>query len=402
MALFEASTIPTRKQLPLLIPRCGSCGLFRGCKSPKMPISGEGRKGILVIAEAPGEDEDNQNTQLIGRAGQYLRSVLSRFDVDLDRDCWKTNALICRPPENRTPSVDEIDDCRPNLIKALRDLQPRHVIPLGAAATRSLLGHIWKEDPGAFGQWVGWRIPLQQGNFWVTPTYHPSHVKRSEDEKIGPVVKLWFEKHLEDAINNCHGRPWETVPDYESEIQIVTDPEVAARRIRWMIDQGKAVAFDYETDRLKPDPPDSEIVSCAVCWNGERTIAYPWVGEAIIATSELLQSELPKLGANKKFEERWSRAKLGHGVVNWKWDVCLSGHHLDNRRNITGVKFQSFVRLGFPPWNSHIEPYLEAPTAITKNRIREIDLRSLLLYNGIDSLVEFKISTKQRIEMLTG
>lgn len=402
MPLFEASAVPTKKQLPLLVPRCGDCGLFRGCKSPKMPITGEGRKGILVVAEAPGADEDDQNTQLIGQAGQYLRSVLRRLDIDLDRDCWKTNALICRPPDNRTPTDAEIDDCRPNIIKALNDLQPRHIIPLGASAVRSVLGHMWKESTGPFGTWVGWKIPHQKRNCWVTPTYHPSHVKRSEDERIGPVVKLWFEKHLEEAIDNCHGRPWEVIPDFEKEVRIIFDPNDAAREIRWMINAGGAVSFDYETDRLKPDPPDAEIVTCAVCWNGKKTIAYPWAGEAVKATSELLLSNMPKIGANKKFEERWSRAKLGHGVRNWKWDVNLSAHHLDNRRDITGVEFQAFVLLGQLPWGDDVVPFFDAPTAIAKNRIRQLDMRTLLVYNGIDALVEYKAAVIQRRVMLTG
>ena len=81
--------------------KCLECGLFKTCKSPKMPVTGEGRKKCLIIAEAPGEEEDFQNTQLVGRAGSLLRGRLEERGLDLDLDFWKTNALACRPPNNR-------------------------------------------------------------------------------------------------------------------------------------------------------------------------------------------------------------------------------------------------------------------------------------------------------------
>lgn len=398
MAFFEASTIPSVKTLPTLIPRCGACGLDKGCKSPKMPVSGEGRKGILIVAEAPGADEDEQGVQLVGVAGQYLRSVLRRFDVDLDRDCWKTNSLICRPHENRTPTSDEIDYCRPNLLNAIRDLQPRMIVPLGLPAVRSLLGPLWKEDVGTMTQWAGWQIPLQKWNCWVAPNYHPSYVKRSEEENNGSVVKIWFERYLENAMQ-LEGRPWDIVPDYASQVRVILDPDEAAAAIREIINRKCAVSFDYETDRLKPDvKEEAEIVCCGVCVGGTAAVAYPWVGEAIAATSELLRSPVPKIGANTKFESRWTLSKLEHGVNNWKWDTLLAAHHQDNREGITSVKFQAFVELGIEPWNTHIEPFLRAidDTANGRNRIHEVDLRSLLIYCGLDALVEYKIAEKQK------
>lgn len=395
---FSASEVKTKKPTSgSLIPKCGACGLYKGCNSPKMPVTGEGRKGILFIAEAPGEEEDRHNEQLIGEAGRLLRSVLLELDIDLDLDCWKTNAIICRPPGNRTPTEAEVDYCRPNVTKAIRELKPRIVIPLGGVAVRSLLAPYWRDNIKAISPWVGWQIPSQAINAWIAPTFHPSYVKRSEDNNEGPVVKLWFKRHLENAVS-LRGRPWDRVPNYVDEVEVIKDTDKAARYIRKMIEKGGPVAFDYETNRLKPDPDNGEIVCCSVCWKGKKTIAYPWHGKAVEATAELLRSELPKWGANTKFEDRWSRAKLGVAVNNWQWDSMLSAHHLDNRRGITSVKFQAFVRLGQAVWDAHIKPFLETANAEGLNRIHEIDLRSLLLYCGLDSLMEYKICELQRIE----
>ena len=80
---FSTSKIQSRQKTGFL-PRCGSCGLYKHCKSPKMPPTGKGRKKILVVAEAPGQNEDRDNIQLHkrGKSGKYTRRVLKSFNVD--------------------------------------------------------------------------------------------------------------------------------------------------------------------------------------------------------------------------------------------------------------------------------------------------------------------------------
>lgn len=379
---------------------CNRCGLYKGCRSPKMPVTGKGRKGILVVAEAPGEVEDELNTQLVGPAGEVARKAFWDAGIDLDLDCWKTNALICRPPENRTPTLDEIEYCRPNLLFAIDELQPKIIVLMGKSAVNSLLRVAFREDLGVLDRWVGWKIPSQKFNSWILPTYHPSYVRRQRDQRDGPLIDLWFRRHI-DAINYLPaGRPWEDeIPDYELEVEVIYDiPLVRMLLYGWRA-EGGAIAFDYETNRLKPDSTDSEIVSCAVCYKGERTIAYPFIGDAVKATADLLKSNNPKIGANNKFETRWTEKILNVPVRNWVWDTMLSAHHLDCRRGITSVKFQAFVRLGQEPWDEHINPFLKSADETGKNRIRELDLHSLLVYNGMDALIEYKLAGLQRKEM---
>jgi len=180
---------------------------------------------------------------------------------------------------------------------------------------------------------------------------------------------------------------------------VILDPQQAAKRLKGIFKAGKAFTFDYETNRLKPDHPDSEIVCCSVS-NGDETISYPWVGAAITATYKLLSSSLPKLGANIKFEARWTLAILDLKIRNWKWDSMISAHHLDCRRNITSVKFQALVRLGQDNWSKDISPFLESSDANGFNRIREVDMRKLLMYCGLDALLEYLLCQLQRKEML--
>lgn len=395
---FSSTELAVVKSPHPLVAKCGTCGLFKNCLSPKMPPSGQGKQRILIIGEAPGKTESEQNRQFVGDAGQTLRRALRKHDVNPDEDCWFTNSLICRPPNNRTPTKLEVDYCRPNLIKTINELKPEVIIPLGGTAVESLIPYIWKDDVDTTTRWVGWQIPCQFLNAWVCPSYHPSYLNRMND----PVLDMNFDAHIGAAVA-LPGRPWPEGPlALEKSVEVMLDVKEAAEAIRSIINIGELVSFDYETNMLKPDSPDARIVCCSICSRLGGTIAYPWHGAAIDATSELLRSDIPKRAYNAKFEERWTQAILGHGVNNWETDGMLLAHVLDNRSGITGLKFQAFVRLGQPPYDEHIKPYLEGVGGNGKNRIHECNLPDLLLYCGMDSILEYHVVAKMKKELQRG
>ncbi len=403
--VHELELAPSRKE-DKLIPRCGACGLHEHCDSPKMPVWGEGRRKVLVVGEAPGSVEDKEGRPFIFTTGQHLRKALAPLGVDLDRDCWVTNSLRCWPwtwahkeggtkyKKNRTPTELEIDHCRPNLLNAIRELNPEVILLLGNAPVKSLIGWLWKEDPGGIGKWAGWTIPCQRLNAWICPTYHPSYLLREEN----PVLDRMWAKHLEAAFS-LEGRPWKEVPDYPSKVWRILDPRHASPVLEIMSQGHRPVAFDYETDRLKPDHPDARIVCCSAS-DGETTIAYPWVGEAVQATRDFLRSPVPKIAQNLKFEHRWSIAQLGCKVRNWVFDTMVAAHVLDNRQGVAGLKFQAFVLLGQESYDDRVKPYLKSqgggnsPNKLPEV-VREGGLNGLLLYCGLDSLLEWEIAQIQ-------
>ncbi len=387
---FSSTELQSKKPAPK-IARCGTCGLYKDCLSPKMPATGKGRKNILIVAEAPGKEEDARNTQLVGKAGQRLRQVLRKLGVDLDKDCIKTNAVICRPPDNETPENDQIVACRPNLLKTIQKNNPNVIILLGGTAVQSLLDDVWKEGAGTIGRWAGFCIPCQKPNAWIVPTYHPSYLERKSNKALDRL----FKEHLKLAISQCRVKPWAEPPKYKEQIEIIARPSKAAKIIREMERRGGPCAFDYEGTCLKPEWPGAEIVSCSVCWKGKKTIAFPWEREAIDAMDSFLKTKnTSKIASNIKFEDRWTRAKLGHPVRNWLWDTMLAAHVLDSRKGITSIKFQSFILLGADAYDEHIRKYLTNSKGHL-NRIKELNLKDLLLYNGLDSLLEYLVAEKQ-------
>ena len=387
---FSTSKIQS-KQKTGYIPHCGSCGLYKHCKSPKMSPTGKGRKNILFVAEAPGKEEDRNNIQLMGRAGKFLHRVLKSLNIDLETDCVKTNAVVCRRRENKKPEDFMIAACRPNLMKTIKDCDPNVIFLLGEVACKSLLSEIWKDDLKRISRWGGYCIPCRELNAWIVPTFHPSHILKMNDTMLNRI----FKKHLKLGIAKAKNKPWEEVPDYKKQIEVIIRPSQAAKIIREMITKGGTVAFDYETNCLKPEGEGTEIVSCSICWRGRRTISYPWQGEAIEATDEMTRSNMLKIASNLKMEDRWTRVKLGHKVGNWFWDTMIAAHVLDNTPGVTGLKFQAFVHLGQESYNAHIKPFLKAKKGSRFNRIHELDLNDRLLYGGLDSYLAYWVAMKQ-------
>jgi uracil-DNA glycosylase len=399
MGFFQESELLVSREPMSRTPQCAKCGLYKTCKSPKMPVTGKGEKKILIVGEAPGEQEDKRNKQFVGPSGELLESSLRRYGVDMRRDCWLTNSIICRPPNNREPKK-EIEYCRPNIVNAIEELKPEKVLLFGGPAVGSVIGWLWKEKAGGVGRWVGWQIPAQKINAWVMPFWHPSYLLHSEKDQLYQAIKTIWRRDLKDALA-IDGRPWSIVPDYKKEVRIIIDHYEAAEAINQFTVKGQECAFDYETNCLKPDWDDAEIVSCSIS-DGVNTISFPWVGEVIKAMKHFVRSKCGKIASNMKFEERWTMEQwtmkeLECKVRNWVWDTMVGAHVFDNRRDISSIKFQSFVMLGAESYNDHIKPFLRTKGNEKINSvIKSVELRQLLLYGGLDSLLEWLVALKQR------
>lgn len=386
---FQSSIVQTDKPVGS-VARCGACGLFKHCQSPKMKPYGDGRKRVLVVGEVPGESEDEEGRPFVGKAGALLRDHLGSLGIRLDRDAISTNALICHPSRGMMDDPKRIDYCRPNLLETIKDVNPHVVITLGHSALKSVLYNYWNEV-GPLERWVGWKIPLQ--DFWLCPTYHPSYLLRMKNE----LFERLFSDHLETAFGLKEPPPKQE--DWKSQVECIFEERRVWQALKDIDAEGGWVAVDYEGNCLKPEYPRAKAVSFSVS-NGRRTISYPWVGGNIENTGKFLRSKrTKKIASNMKMEERWTVKMFGHRVRNWGWDTMLAAHCLDNRSSICSLKFQALVKLGVPSYNDNIEPYLKSDSGGHYNRIHEIDIKQLLIYGGLDSLLEHRLAMVQRKEM---
>jgi uracil-DNA glycosylase len=101
--------------------------------------SGPADADLVLVGEAPGRQEDLAGEPLLGRPRRTLDELLREAGID-PAGVFVTNALLCRPPDNRDPSPAELDRCREHLLRQLELVAPRVVCTLGTLPTRVLRG----------------------------------------------------------------------------------------------------------------------------------------------------------------------------------------------------------------------------------------------------------------------
>jgi len=381
-----------KPRMSLGVPQCAVCGLRVGCRSPAMKPDGEGRRKILVVGEAPGREEDEAGKPFVGPSGKKLKELFGTVGIELRRDCWLTNAIRCRPARNRKPNLQQIQACRPNLLKAIRELKPGLIVAVGDVAVSSLVGWLWKEGEGGISRFVGWVIPAVPLKTRVLPVYHPAFLLRQEDAVLDLLVVDWLKAGVRVMREPL------PPPISEKQVKVVMCPAKAAETAKRFRRAGREVAIDYETTALKPEYPGARIVSCAVS-DGDRTVAFPWLEPAVEEMRRLWLSEVPKVAHNWKFEARWTASAFGEFPRGPFFDTMIAAHVLDYRSGITSLKFQAFVRFGIGAYDRTVSEWMRTDDSVILNRIEEADRRKLLVYNGMDALITKRLADVQRAEL---
>lgn len=387
--LFQESTLLRTKQFSNAA-RCGACGLYKKCRSPKLAPQGGGASGLLIVLPPISHSADSSGKFLNCEIGQKVKRLLKQNGLSPSADVLVSAATICH---TNTPSPQQIDFCSFKLRETINSRKPTRVIAIGAEATRNIIQFTWNRESGDSTRFFGARIPSQVLNSWVCPIMAPTEDDRDCSE-------LLFERQFQSAMELTQA-PWETAPDYKSEVRLLSAKE-AVKFIQMVRKKRGIIAWDIETNSLKPEHPQSAILTGSICWNGKHTVAFPWHQNVPEAMQDILADKrIGKIASNLQFEHRWSKWKLGLSVQGWVWDTMQAAHVLDNRRGTTSIKFQSLIHLGFPSYNDKIEEYFtpedekESDPHALNRAIQEIPIEDLLLYNGLDSLLEYKVAKIQ-------
>jgi uracil-DNA glycosylase family 4 len=389
------------------ITKCGACGLYKSCRNPKSKAAGRGEKGILLITAMPEEQEDMRRTPFVGPVWDTIGAEFKKYGIELARDCRKISAVNCRPQQGRTPNDIQIDACRakvwdeitqfkPKLIFLFADTESDDGVGPGASTIISFLGHRWKKNLDGITKWRGWVIPDRDVNAWVAPVYHPTFF---DDRSNSDVAQLLWRNDLSDAFDKLK----EPLPPVIDENQ-VGDILSCNQAVKYLDDLVKNrtvthFSFDYETTGLKPHREGHKIVSCSVCTSPTDAVAFP-VNNAVKNAFRpvLAHPKIGKLAHGMKFEDSWSRARIGTPVRNWSWCSMNAAHVLDNRPGICGLKFQTYVNFGVVDYDSRISHFLESEDNECGNgfnRIFDADLNDVLAYNKLDAIYGLKLAVKQ-------
>ena len=160
------------------VAACRACRLCGG-RTNTVPGEGASQALVMVVGEGPGREEDRSGRPFVGPAGQYLDRWLAAIDLQRDANCFITNVVKCRPPDNRDPLPDESRACLPFLQRQIRLLRPRALLSVGRIASQLLTG---RDAPlGALrGQVYHYAVAGSPHPLPLVTTYHPSGVLRNQ------------------------------------------------------------------------------------------------------------------------------------------------------------------------------------------------------------------------------
>src|SRR5687767_2053088 len=154
---------------------CTRCKLHRLGRRQIVFGVGNPTADLMFVGEGPGADEDIQGEPFVGRAGQLLTKIIEAIDLRRD-DVYIANVIKCRPPNNRNPEPDEVEQCEPFLFRQIDIIKPKVIVALGKFAAQCLL----KSDAPITrirGREFTYRDSI------LIPTYHPAYLLRNPSAK---------------------------------------------------------------------------------------------------------------------------------------------------------------------------------------------------------------------------
>lgn len=324
MRKFKIVKRPKERHPHSIDPGCTNCGLHKTAQAVCLRGRGCEPSDVMIVGEAPGFCEDDIGEPFSGKVGELLDRLLQDHAGLHRHDAYITNAVHCRPPNNRTPTAKEISSCLPVLNGEISAVAPKHVLVLGSVAMQATLGK------SGISKHRGSTIVKDGINYFLT--LHPAALFRQPN--LMSYVESDFERFGKMVRGEIEG---DGVLDYT----IVNRPSVL-RACLESLSKAKAVAYDLETSGLDPLEPGSRIYVLGLAQESKQWIiplawpnrkVNPWAeneeaqNKIIRALAKVLEGK-KLIAHNGKFDNKWLRSKY-----NWAppqtFDTMLASHILD-------------------------------------------------------------------------
>jgi DNA polymerase len=182
------------------VANCQACSLSRTRTQTVFGV-GDPAAEWLIVGEAPGAEEDKRGEPFVGQAGQLLDNMLGAIQLKRGQNVYIANVLKCRPPQNRDPQGEEVQQCDPFLKRQVELIKPKLILALGKFAAQSLLN-----SEATIGSMRG-RLHAYNG-VPVIVTYHPAYLLRNLMDKAKAwedlcLARATMRKLQEDALQSA-------------------------------------------------------------------------------------------------------------------------------------------------------------------------------------------------------
>ena len=150
-------------------------------KNSNKVILGDGNinSPIMIIGEAPGNEEYKTGITFSGEVGDLLKKMLIAINIKKE-NIYSTYAVNFKTPEDRKPTSKEIKKYSQFLQRHISIIKPKIIILMGSTAMQALTGlnsKISKER----GKWKD--VIIQNKNYRVIITFSPSYLIRVPENK---------------------------------------------------------------------------------------------------------------------------------------------------------------------------------------------------------------------------
>jgi len=363
---------------------CKTCPLDKArLEHPKMKPTGAAQPAIYVLGEAPGEQEDEQGEQFVGKSGRLLRDQIPAKYAHHFR--WN-NTIRCRPPNNRNPEPLETECCRTLQVRDIEQAQPLAIFGFG------LVPLAWAAGSGSrtMTAWRGRKWPVQIGTHtcWYYCMQHPafilrlSHYGGAEQEQT---FKWDVQQALDEVLGNAVLREPHVIPKRERAAGI-RFPQSTSELFR-MMDEAMhwpEMGIDIETNGLRPYFNGRRILTISVSCGGD-TIAFPyhhperdWSAASRTFLKRFLLSTGKKWAHNLNFELEWLAAEFGEEILReTTWgDTLAQAYVLDEREGAKALEDLTLLHFGFD---------VKAESQVDTASLISEPLAKVLPYNGLDA-----------------
>ena len=157
---------------------CLACKKCQLCKERTNVVLGCGNINaeVMLIGEGPGANEDMLGMPFVGRSGKLLDEMLSKIDLDRNKNIYIANIVKCRPPQNRDPLPEEQEACIEWLRNQVAIIKPKIIVAVGRIAALKIIDPNIKitQDHGKF---------YKKKKIWFMPTIHPASLLRNPNQK---------------------------------------------------------------------------------------------------------------------------------------------------------------------------------------------------------------------------